>query len=299
MNFNFGEVLARAWQITWKNKVLWIIGVLFGLFVALMFPLMFLSFLFPVFARQSRMDLALAALVGFIAIFALFMLILYPVSVFTQTSLTLGILNVEQDQERFSARELLRRSVPFFWRVLGVMLLFAAGLMLIVLIVQAVMLLVTMITFGFGALCVTPLSFLMYPAMYAAIVWMEQAMNGVIIDNMPLRDAIRQGWNLVRNNLLSVAVLALIIYFGIGVVTGVILVPLMIPFFMMPIGFMEHEVNWILVSISIVCAVAFIPLFAVLTGWSMIFTKSAWVSTYLRLTRHPVAPQMVLQEAAG
>jgi hypothetical protein len=116
---------------------------------------------------------------------------------------------------------------------------------------------------------------------------------------MPLRDAIRQGWNLVRNNLLPVAVLALIIYFGIGVVTGIILVPLMIPLFMMPIGFMEHEVNWILVSISIVCVVAFIPLFAVLTGWSMIFTKSAWVSTYLRLTRHPVAPQMVLQEAAG
>jgi hypothetical protein len=299
MNFNFGEVLARAWQITWKNKVLWIIGVLFGLFVALMFPLMFLSFLFPVFARESRMDLVLAALVGFIAIFALFMLILYPVSVFTQTSLTLGVLNVEQDQERFSVRELLRRSVPFFWRVLGVMLLFAAGMMLIVLIIQAVMLLVTMITFGFGALCVTPLSLVMYPAMYAAIVWMEQAMNGVIIDNMPLRDAIRQGWNLVRNNLLPVAILALIIYFGIGVVTGVILVPLMIPLFMMPIGFMEHEVNWILVSISIVCVVAFIPLFAFLTGWSMIFTKSAWVSTYLRLTRHPVASQMVSQEAAG
>ncbi len=28
MNFNFGEVLTRAWQIIWKNKILWIFGIL-------------------------------------------------------------------------------------------------------------------------------------------------------------------------------------------------------------------------------------------------------------------------------
>ena len=30
MNFNFGEVLTRAWQIIWKHKVLWIFGVFAG-----------------------------------------------------------------------------------------------------------------------------------------------------------------------------------------------------------------------------------------------------------------------------
>jgi len=30
MNFNFGDVLTRAWQITWKYKVLWIFGILAG-----------------------------------------------------------------------------------------------------------------------------------------------------------------------------------------------------------------------------------------------------------------------------
>ena len=28
MNFNFGEILTRAWKITWKYKVLWIFGIL-------------------------------------------------------------------------------------------------------------------------------------------------------------------------------------------------------------------------------------------------------------------------------
>src|SRR6476659_4167489 len=30
MNFNFGEVLTRAWQIIWKHKVLWIFGIFAG-----------------------------------------------------------------------------------------------------------------------------------------------------------------------------------------------------------------------------------------------------------------------------
>src|SRR5215204_6597599 len=27
-NFNFGEILTRAWQIIWKHKVLWVFGIL-------------------------------------------------------------------------------------------------------------------------------------------------------------------------------------------------------------------------------------------------------------------------------
>ena len=27
-NFNFGEVLTRAWQIIWKHKILWVFGIL-------------------------------------------------------------------------------------------------------------------------------------------------------------------------------------------------------------------------------------------------------------------------------
>ena len=53
MNFDFGEVLSHAWQITWKHKVLWIIGILFGFFISTMFPLMFSPVLFPVLTLIS------------------------------------------------------------------------------------------------------------------------------------------------------------------------------------------------------------------------------------------------------
>ena len=298
MNFDVGEVLSRAWQITWKHRVLWIIGILFGFFMSTMFLLMFFPFLLPLLIQNSRMDLMPVFIVGFIIAFLLFFLVLYPISVFAQTSATLGILDANQDTEHFSASELIKKSLPFFWRVLGLMLLFAVGMNLIFFITQAIMFLLTIVTLGIAAICMTPIMFLMYPAFYIAIVWMEQAMNGIIIDNMTVTDAAKQGWNLIRNNFMSIALMALVVYFGIGLVTGILIVPIMIPLFVVPFSFMENEPNWTILSISMLCIAVFMPLFAFISGWSLIFTKSAWVLTYLRLTRG-LAAQPVLFEATS
>jgi len=298
MNFDVGEVLRQAWQITWKYRVLWIIGILFGFFMSTMFLLMFFPFLLPLLIQNSRMDLMPVFIVGFIIAFLLFFLVLYPISVFAQTSATLGILDANQDTEHFSASELIKKSLPFFWRVLGLMLLFAVGMNLIFFITQAIMFLLTIVTLGIAAICMTPIMFLMYPAFYIAIVWMEQAMNGIIIDNMTVTDAAKQGWNLIRNNFMSIALMALVVYFGIGLVTGILIVPIMIPLFVVPFSFMENEPNWTILSISMLCIAVFMPLFAFISGWSLIFTKSAWVLTYLRLTRG-LAAQPVLLEAVS
>lgn len=298
MNFDVGEVLSRAWQITWKHRVLWIIGILFGFFMSTMFLLMFFPFLLPLLIQNSRMDLMPVFIVGFIIAFLLFFLVLYPISVFAQTSATLGILDANQDTEHFSASELIKKSLPFFWRVLGLMLLFAVGMNLIFFITQAIMFLLTIVTLGIAAICMTPIMFLMYPAFYIAIVWMEQAINGIIIDNMTVTDAAKQGWNLIRNNFMSIALMALVVYFGIGLVTGILIVPIMIPLFVVPFSFIENEPNWTILSISMLCIAVFMPLFAFISGWSLIFTKSAWVLTYLRLTRG-LAAQPILFEATS
>jgi hypothetical protein len=298
MNFDFGEVLRHAWQITWKHKMLWIIGILFGFFISTMFPLMFSPVFLPVLMQNSSMDLMPALIAGYIIAFLLFLLAMYPISVLTQTAITLGVLDADQDGEKSSLSELLKRSLPFFWRVLGLTLLFAVGMTLINLIIQAIVFLLTIVTLGIAIICMMPLMLLMYPALYIAIVWMEQTMNGIIVDNMTVMEATKQGWNLVRNNLLSVALMALVIYLGIGLVTGIIIAPMMIPFFIVLFNFTESEPNWTILSISMLCTVAVIPLFAFISGLSMIFSKSVWVLTYLRLTRSPKL-QPLLQEATS
>ncbi|HLO16585.1 MAG TPA: hypothetical protein VK206_17260 [Anaerolineales bacterium] len=288
MNFDIGEVLSRAWQITWKHKVLWTIGILMGFFVSIMFPLMFSPILFPVLAQNARTDLIPVFLVGFIILFFLFMLVLYPTSVLAQTSITLGVLNAnEENAEKLSAMDLIKRSLPFFWRVLGLMLLYALGTGLVSLMIQAILLFLTIVTLGLAAFCMMPLTLLTYPLLFGSLVWMEQSMNGIVVDNMTITEAARQGWSLVRNNLPSVILMVLVIYFGIGLITGALMLPMMAPFFIVPFSFMQHQANWPILSISILWMLVFIPLFAFITGFSAIFSKSAWILTYLRLTRSP------------
>jgi hypothetical protein len=290
MNFELGEVLSRAWQITWKHKVLWIIGILMGFFVSIMFPLMFSPILLPVLMQNSKTDLKplVGIMIGLIIFLLLFMLALYPISVLAQTSLTLGVLNANKDnRENLSAMDLVKRSFPFFWRALGLMLLYAVGIGLISFILQAILFLLTILTLGLAALCMMPLTLLMYPLLFGSIVWMEQAMNGIVVDNMTIADAVRQGWSLLRDNLPSFTLIALVVYFGLGLVTGALMMPMMIPLFMVPFSFVEHQTNWPILSISILWTLAFIPVFAFISGFSMIFTKSTWVLTYLRFTRSP------------
>jgi hypothetical protein len=168
--------------------------------------------------------------------------------------------------------------------------------MLINLVFQAVITLVSIVTFGLGMLCMTPFMLLLYPVMFLSIVWMEQAVNGIIIDKMEIMDAVKQGWHIIRNNLLSIILMMVVIYFGVGMVSGFVMLPMMVPFMVMPISFMEGEPNLTIISISLLCSAVFIPLFVLINGWAMAFTKSAWVLTYLRLTRSTDEPQHVLQE---
>lgn len=300
MNFDIGDVITRAWQIAWKNKALWWFGGMFGLFFALIFPLaMAPAIIFPQLSEKSASPLMSIWVVAFVVFFLFFMLAMYPLSTIAQTSITLGVLDTLEDKEKSALRTLIQKGLPFFWRVLGLMVLYAIAMTLIMLVMEGVFILLAVVTFGVGMLCAMPLFILMYPAMYLSIVWMEQAMNGIILDNMSLMDAIQQGWTLIRNNLLAVGLLAVVIYFGVGTISAVVMMPLMFPFFILPLGFIDHGTNWLIISISALLMVILIPLMSVLIGWSFVFMKTAWVLTYLRLKNATNKLQPVWQSATA
>lgn len=297
MNFDLGEVLTQAWQISWKNKGLWWFGGVLSVFVLAILPMSFLPVSFPLLLRNGRTDLIPAMFVVFFTLLAIFLIVVYVVSALTQTAITLGILRTEEKQE-VSIRNLLSNSWPFFWRVLGLMLVYAAVVMTIMLIVQAISLILIIGTLGLGAMCATPLTFLMYPFIFAAVVCMELAMNSIIIDGMTVKAAIQQGWQLLRKNILTVVLVMVVVYFGVGTVSTLVVMPMMAPFFVVPFAVLEGEPNWTIISLSLIFSIAFVPLYVLLTGWALTFTKSTWVLTYLRITRSTNAPQPVLQPAA-
>ena len=291
MNLDLGEVLSRTWQITWKHKVLWIYGFLQTLASFLLLPLVFI----PAFALLMSGSLGEFGRFAtepwffliFIVAFLVFILALYPLSVLINGALSLGVLRAERGEEKLYFMELIRESLPFFWRLLGLILLFTAGMMLAWFAFSALQMVLSLVTMGLASICMAPLSFLLYPIMFVWYVWMEQSMAAIIVDNMNVIDAAKQGWQIFRENIAAVVVIGLVLYFGISILGMIAIMPMIVPFFALPFAIETQEFSRTILVVAGICATIYLPIFALFQGAMMALMKSGWILTYLRLTRSP------------
>ena len=112
-------------------------------------------------------------------------------------------------------------------------------------------------------------------------------MAAVVVDNMNVTDAAKQGWQIFRNNVAGVSVIGLVLYFGVSIIGMIAVIPLIVPFFALPFAFSVEEFNRTIVVVAGVCATIYLPLFALFQGAMIALMKSGWLLTYLRLTRSP------------
>ena len=219
MSFDIGDVLTQAWQITWRNKSLWWFGIIIALAISPIFLFMLLPFSIPFLtesqAVNSNPSIILLTMMGFVLLSIIFFVVLYISSTLINTAVILGIWRAAEGKERVALIELLKNSLPFFWRVLGIMFLYTAALMIVNIGIQVFTLLISLVTLGLGALCAMPLMFLLYPVMFIGSVWLELAINSIVIDKMTIMEAARNGWRMIRNNVLAIILVTVVIYFGI------------------------------------------------------------------------------------
>ena len=297
MSFDFGEVLGRAWQITWKHKILWVFGLLSMLIGLLFFPLGFAPALSIFFAEDIPFWIEQPAyMLAFFGVFVLLFAASFFIAALTQAAISVGALRAERGDENINFKEILRASLPYFWRFMGIMALLIGGFLLVMLGFFAIYTLVSLLTLGLGAMCLVPLQFLLYPLMIVAYAWQEQALASIIVDDLRVMEAARRGWQVFRNNMLPVALITLILYLGVGILGGFVSIPMMVPFFLIPFALVEEvqNLNTILIVASL-CVVAYMPVLAVFQSGALTFMKSGWILTYLRLTRNldtetPVSP---------
>lgn len=299
MNFDFGEVLSRAWEIAWRHKVLWIFGFIQTMAGFLLLPLAVIPVAAPLLSDPSGGILNEPWFFPlFIAGFLIFMLLLYPLNVLLNGALSVGVLHAERGEEAPSFAGLVRESLPFFWRLLALMLLFTGGMLLVMFIFFTLQGFLSILTLGLAAMCTAPLSLLTYPLFFVWYVWMEQSMAATIADNMNAMDAAKQGWEIFRNNMSAIVVIGLVLYFGMSLIGGVAMTPLILPFFAVPFAVGLEEFRNGIFLFAGLCAVVYVPLFAVFQGALMALMKSGWILTYLRLTGSPKL-QTLLVEATS
>lgn len=298
MNFDFSEILTRAFQITWKHKVLWLFSALPALASFLIFPIMFVPMFFmgesfnntPFFVDSPVYGILF--FLFFIFIF-LFSYVLYGIS---SAAVVLGAKRADKGEERFTFSELFNDSKPYWWRVLGVLLLIGLGVSAVFLVIFGCMSLFGAVTAGIGFICMFPFMLLMYPLMMVLYAIIEESQVAVVADDVGVTEAIKRGWELVRANFWPIVLISLIVYVGISILTSIVMLPLMSPMFLIPFladsgtDLSPRTMMLVMGGFSLV----FIPLMALIQGITITFMKSTYTLVYLRLTRaQDDAPEIV------
>lgn len=302
MNFDFGEVLTRGWQIMWKHKVLWIYGALPMLFVIVYMPLFFIFI--PLSMPGSDMAEPLVRFIqnpAFGAVFMTVALVTTTLSLaaqlFGNTAMTLGAVRADEGAEKPGFRELFKSSLPYVGRVLGatsLIFLIALVIMLVFTVCSAV---VGAVTLGIGSMF---MQFAMYPMLMAAWIVMEQAQTAVVADGMGARDAVERGWELFKAHIWKFVLIGLVVYFASSLVGGLVMLPIFIPVWFVVFSslILDRAPDPAVLLASMLCATAFLPLYAIFQGAALAFMRSTFVVTYLRLTRGSEARKALLEAAA-
>ncbi len=307
MNFNFGEVITRAWQITWKYKVLWIFGILAscsqgsggggggsGSSGYRTGP--YDQNVPPALRQMGRQmehffEWSLDNWWIYIVILLVFLLLI-AIGIFLGTIGRIGLIKGtykadQEEPEKLVFGEVFSDSTPYFWKVFGLFFLTMLGFLLLFVPV----IVFGVLTAGIGFLCLLPLICIFIPVAWVVYVILEQAIRAIVLEDLGIMDALRRAWEIVRSNVGPLLIMSLILG-GIGFVTGLLIaLPIFIVVFMTLFGFFVGGGDTFTpLYVAGVCICLYIPIALLASGILNTFTHSSWTLTFMRLTRDEETP---------
>jgi len=293
MKFYFGEVLTRARQITWRYKSLWFIGIVISL-VSFLFASINLARnpAFSSFAIASEVNRQLPLITLSNVSVILLAILSAPLFVIGISIPSLGTFQVEQGSEDLHFGLLIRGVLPYFWRILSIVLLVWVGMFLSMLILIAGVILLGFLTLGIGLVCALPLFILLILGVILVYALMEQGVSAVLVDNLGVFSALQRAWELVKKSPGVMTLMSLISYLVAIAAIMIISIVMMIPISGFNLG-PEPNVQSLerLSSNIIFWMIVFLSLYATFQGFLLTFLQSLWTLIYLRLTRSPPPSQ--------
>jgi hypothetical protein len=309
-NFNFGEILTRAWQIVWKNKVLWIFGILASCargggggssgggnsgYRSGSGDSPFSTNQFEQFGEQAKqfVENNLWIIIAVAVAIILLSLLAYFLGMMGRIGLIKGVAQAEKGTA-LSFGEIWAESMPFFWRIFGLNFLF--GLAFLVLIVPMVIL--GVVTAGIGFLCFLPLICILIPIGWVLSIVIEQAQNAIVLEDLNMLDGFKRGWQVARANVGPMLIMALILAIGGGIIGLVIALPIIITVIPLAIGAAAMKEVLTPVYIALACCVVYLPVLIFLNGVLTAYLQSVWTLTYLRLTQPKEETPLIIEANA-
>lgn len=290
MNFDFGSVLTRAWQITWKHKVLWVLSAL-PMFVSfLTFPLFFLpAFFLSNTSGQGGMSQSTATILSILVFIVLGIMFVgsFLLSGVSMSATTLGVVRAERGEGDLSLVGLLNDGKQYFGRIIIVLLIINLTIGLVFTLFFLMVIVLTLVTMGIASICLQPIMILLTPLSFLSLAVMESAEAAVIVDDMSALDAVKRGLSIVRENVWKYVIMTLIIYFGTSIIMSFIMTPFMVPFF--ALSFFSSSTQhfnpemMLVVMFGFMCL--FFPFIIAFQSVAMTFLKSSLCLTYMHFAK--------------
>ena len=298
MNFDYGTMLSRSWQIAWRHKAIWGLVLSSMLLSFLMFPFFFA----PMFFLQG--DPSDSAVTIFLIAMAVFFLLFMGVSFLSNTiflaAATLGVIRADRNEGSLSFLDLLRDGTQYFARTLGVMLITSLSMGLLFFIFFMLVFVLSIVTMGLASICLQPVMILLTPLMFLMVAVMEGAQTAVIAEDLGAMDAVKRALQVVRAHLWKYIIITVLIYFGITILSSIIMAPLMLPVFAVPF-LIDPNTGLspdIMIQVFIVFACIFFPISLAMQSVVSVFMKISLDLTYLRLAQASENQAVLLEEKA-
>ena len=239
-------------------------------------------------------------LTAFIAITVAVVCIIWIITIFLSTIGKIGLIRgtsqVDGGAEGLIFGQLFSESTPYFWRMFGLSLLVGLPVVVIIAVLAAGLVAFAISASGgsdssaVGILAILPILIgcfcLLIPVMFVIGMIARQAENAIVLEGMSILPAISRGWDIFRNNLGPIIIMAIILTVISFAAGFIIAIPVFIVVLPAVIAFAAGEAqNWTPLAIAGVCLCLYIPISLLLNGVAIAYTESAWTLTYLRLTR--------------
>jgi hypothetical protein len=294
---DISTVFKRAWEITWKHKGLWLLGILAnctsgggsqGSSNATRFPEYTTSGgEFPEIARwvESIPEEAWIAIgLAVICVGLILALAFWVLAAIGNGGLIAGFQMAETG-ETVTLSSAFQQGLRYFWKLLGIQLIFGVATFVVIVLLIISVVILGVLTLGIALICLIPFLCLLIPLGIVVSIYTQLTQIALIVEELDIVSAFQRAWDVLVANVGQIIVMGLILGIG-GFVAGLILaIPLVLlalPFIAGLIGGTDTT-TVAGISATVVGVLLYLPVLLVASGILRTFITGSWTLTYRSL----------------
>ncbi|GMR11259.1 MAG: hypothetical protein BMS9Abin28_2087 [Anaerolineae bacterium] len=298
---DYGDVLRKTWNISWRNKGLWLLGILAGCSASGRGNFGSSTSGFRGYDYGSgdlpgadgrffedvgpiQEEVVIPIILGLLCVFLIVALVFFVLGVIGQGGLIAGFRRAD-DGAKVRFAEAFGEGMQNFWKLAGIRIVFfIAGFVIVITLVLGTVL-IGIATFGLGLLLLIPLICLLIPVGLGVDSYIILTMVAAVEEELGVFEAFGRSWHTFKENLGPVVVMILILIVGAGILAFLVALPF--------IGIVVPAITGLIIgtdlavasgiAFTLLCLIAAIPLLIIFYGLLTTYTTGAWTLTYRRL----------------